>query len=176
MPATDTLPDLTPEQLAELDDRMRAARQERHARERAEQGQRQLLRQTRGKLDKIEAEITKLRAERDDKLQTVVMLRERLEGVEELNEHASGVRSERAALVEAIDMAMEKGAPVVSRVTCPSNARAFRLLFDAAPRGTNWHTPIAELGRRLVALTTERDRLQTRLEKLEEVDTENVAA
>ncbi|MBW2397616.1 MAG: hypothetical protein JRG95_25510 [Deltaproteobacteria bacterium] len=154
MPATDTLPDLTPEQLAELDDRMRAARQERHARERAEQGQRQLLRQTRGKLDKIEAEITKLRAERDDKLQTVVMLRERLEGVEELNEHASGVRSERAALVEAIDMAMEK----------------------AAPRGTNCHTPIAELGRRLVALTTERDRLQTRLEKLEEVDTENVAA
>ena len=154
--------------LAELHDEMQAAVQERHDRERAEQAQRQLLRRTQSKLQKVEAEITKTRADEDTKLQTVVMLRERLEGVEELNLNDPEVRDERLALVEAIGMAMEKGAPVTSGINCPSNAREYRLLFDAAPRGTAWSVPLNELQRRREALTAERSRLQARLDELEE--------
>jgi hypothetical protein len=71
-------------------------------------------------------------------------------------------------VVEAIELAMDRGAPITSGINCPSNAREYRLLFDGAPHGTAWSVPIAELQRRRQALSEERDRLQSALDELED--------
>ena len=177
MPTTTVeIPDLSSEQLAALDDKMRRARQERDDRARAEQGQRQLVRGTRSKLTKVDAEITKVRADQDVKLGVIVTLHERLQGVEELNENDPEVRDERMALLQAITWATDEGVTLIAKVNVPSTARPYQLINDASPHGLNWRTPIAELGRRLEALTAERDRLQTRLDALGDGEAGEVAA
>lgn len=173
MPITEIPDDLD---LATLHDRIKAAKREQAARERAEQGRLRRLRKARRKLQDVEAEIAEVRSDRDVKAEVVATLRERLAEVEKGSEHDPEVRSERAHLVEAISLAVDKGAPVVSGTTCPSNARPYRLLFDLAPHGTNWRTPLAVLGRKVEELTEERDRLQANLEELEDMDTEVTTA
>lgn len=164
---TETLPDLSQDQLAALHDRMKAARQARSDREHRERGKAHELRRVRSKLTKVEAEINQIRSDQDVKLQAVAKLRDRLQKVEDMNPHVPGVGEEGMALVEALELATEKGGPVVSGITCTSNARSYRLLFDVAEHGTNWHTPLSVLELMVEELVQEQDRLQEKLEALE---------
>lgn len=166
MPATETLPDLSDDQLAALSDRMKQARQARSDREHREQGRAQEKRRVRSKLQRVEAELSKLRADQDRKLQAAAKLRERLEKVEQMPEHAPGGQEERLVLVEALELANEKGAAVVCGESCPTNDPAHRLLFEAGPHGLSWRLPLTELERMVAELVQEQDRLQEQLERL----------
>jgi DNA repair exonuclease SbcCD ATPase subunit len=165
MPTTDALP-VTTRQLAALGDQIQQAKQQRADQERATRGRHQARRRAESRLSRTESDLATVERELNDKRSTVATLNERLDVAERKNQTAPGVGDERAALVEAITLATEQGAPVVAGHSCPSNARPFRLLFDLAPHGTNWHVPIVELERVRGELTSERDRLRAELERL----------
>ena len=167
MPTT-TIPDLKPEQLLALDDRMRAAREEQRRQEAAERGRHQALRRARSKLAKAEGAITTVRSDLDVKRATVRMLEERRGGLSELNAANLAVRDEAAALDQALTWATEEGVAMVAGINVPSNARAMQVLDAASPKGTRWSVPVVAVERRLKELVTGRHRLRADVERLKD--------